>query len=324
MLAPIVYAPPTPQQQVANANAHAYVAIQGRMSSHRSSQVGPRMTQHEPAQPPGGWTNYFGVQGVEGSLLQPVPPVTIKDLMDNNKQTFMIKMGTGVNIKESLKGHVVAVSVDGMGRANRLKPIIDMLNFEENDLVLVEGFEKNCAEWVSYGIPKANCLPMDTENPEIAQKILKTEGDLATQIITTAEAIYDNLPDSFFDRYGYKFGLYGLHLDKLLEFIEHAQPFVIDEMKASINRKVELMEEAGNNFNAAKADAAKARQKNQAEKAAFYKSTDRTVIMILAPENLIEIAPKLYKQNDVAAIDRNALRKLPKSLPNPTGERTEL
>ena len=314
MQAPLaVYVPPTPQQQAAQANACAYAALQQagtqRIPAQHRAPLRPTMQQPMRTQAPEGWGRFFGLQGVEGAHLPSAPPATLKDLVDENRRGFVIRMGAGADLAESLQGHVIAVGIDGMGRAHRIKSLIALLDFERNDLVLVAGTQTYCDDWAaSHGVPTSHCMALDPDNPELAQRLIQSEQALLDEILSTAQFIHDHLPDSYFDRYGYRLALDGLHAEQLLEFIGQARNSVTPDVREAARQKVDAMESAGKRYSALRQAVASMRHAHQARMAAFHKSSDRIVLMVLDPENVIALAPALYRQNDIAMIDRMAIR----------------
>ena len=324
MLAAGFAPPPPPQQQVVQNNAFAYAAIQTQNAHRPVPQRTPTFRQPDPTQAPNGWENLFGI-GVSGASTQPTPPATVEDVLYKCEYNFEIKKSAEFGLKESLQGHVIAVGIRGMGRAYRAEPLIEMLDFTRGDLVLVEGFDKHCDDWVAYGIPKANCMPLDTGNPELAERIMKAEATLLDEIRSTAGVIYDCLPANFLNsRYGYRPELSGQHVDRLLEFIDTYEDSVTRDKRDIVKKKIGLMEQAGAQYTAIKEEAAIARQEVHAQKAAFYKSSDRAVLIMLDADNVAALAPQLYQQNDMAMIDRDALHAMSKPFPNPPKKRTEL
>ena len=317
MQAPLtVYVPPTPQQQAIRANGYAYIALQNFNAIQSAAVHTPKMRQQAPMHPPVSWMNFFGIQGADGAALPPARLTTLKDMVDEHQSGFIIKMGSGADLHEPMQGHVIAVGIDGMGRAHRIKSLIALLDFERNDLVLVAGTQKYCDEWAaSYGVPLDHCMPLDTEDPEVAQRLIQSEQALLDAIYATAQFVYDHLPDSYFDRYGYRFDINGLYTEQLLEFITQAKNSVAPTMREAAKQKVAAMEITGNHYNALKNAVANMRQAHQARMAAFHKSSDRTVLMVVETDNVIALTPTLYRQNDIAMIDRMAVRKL--NLPSP-------
>ena len=321
----MAYVPPAPQQQAQRANALAYAAIQTGGANPPAAQNAPRLMQQRPPRATASWSSFFGLTGVDSAVLQPAPPISVKDLVEEQKSGFIIKTGTKVDLNEPMQGHVIAVGIDGMGRAHRIKSLIALLDFERGDLVLVSGFQKYCDEWASsYGVPKAHCMPLDIENPELAQRIIQSEQTLLDAIVSTAQFVYDQLPDSYFDRYGYRLDLNGLYADQLLEFIHQAKNSVTSNGREAAQQKIAAMESAGHQYNALKNAVAHMRQTHQARMAAFHKSSDRTVLMVLDTENVAAIAPTLYRQNDIAMIDRMAAHKVHLPAPESTVKHPEL
>lgn len=267
----------------------------------------------------------WGLPGAEAATPNTLPPKSVQDLVNENRRHFQIQMGPTVNSESDLRGQLITIGIADMSKVYKAEGILRSLNFDRGDLVVIEGYAGHCESLAELGVPKESCVPLANNDSEITRALEQAQLAFIEGIKSSIAIVVENLPDSFFERFGYKILTEKMHVDQMLDFISQYESMVVPEATETVQRKLSELDELLALYNQELEKAATQRHRRMTFEALQLKTADHAVVMITDARNAAHMAPDLYQLGGVVMVDKIAANKDPKSrLPQPQRERTDL